>query len=124
MFLPFSLHKTSSMVVLQRYKYCGNPEKLTAYFGVVPSVSQSNQQCTIGKITKHGPKMARTSLVQCTWVAIRYSLYLRSFYEHVKKERGSAKAIITTARIYKCDRTDYTHVIIHIQLFMSPFLPQ
>ncbi|MFP3026691.1 MAG: IS110 family transposase [Wolbachia sp.] len=75
-----------------------NPEKLTAYFGVVPSVSQSNQQCTIGKITKHGPKMARTSLVQCTWVAIRYSPYLRSFYEHVKKKRGSAKAIIATAR--------------------------
>ncbi len=49
-----------------------NPEKLTAYFGVVPSVSQSNQQCTIGRITKYGPKMARTSLVQCTWVAIRY----------------------------------------------------
>ncbi|WP_341822414.1 IS110 family transposase [Wolbachia endosymbiont (group A) of Clivina fossor] len=75
-----------------------NPEKLTAYFGVVPSVSQSNQQCTIGRITKYGPKMARTSLVQCTWVAIRYSPYLKSFYEHVKKKRGSAKAIIATAR--------------------------
>ncbi len=75
-----------------------NPEKLTAYFGVVPRVSQSNQQCTIGRITKRGPKIGRTSLVQCTWIAIRYSPYLRSFYEHVKKKRGAAKAIIATAR--------------------------
>lgn len=75
-----------------------NPEKLTAYFGVVPRVSQSNQQCTIGRITKRGSKIGRTSLVQCTWIAIRYSPYLKSFYEHVKKKRGSAKAIIATAR--------------------------
>lgn len=75
-----------------------NPEKLTAYFGVVPRVSQSNQQCTIGRITKRGQKIGRTSLVQCTWIAIRYSPYLRSFYEHVKKKRGAAKAIIATAR--------------------------
>ncbi len=46
-----------------------DPEKLTAYFGVVPYVSQSNQQCTIGRITKRGSKMARTALIQCTWVA-------------------------------------------------------
>uniref|UniRef100_A0A1A9VJR0 Uncharacterized protein n=1 Tax=Glossina austeni TaxID=7395 RepID=A0A1A9VJR0_GLOAU len=75
-----------------------NPEKLTAYFGVVLRVSQSNQQCTIGRITKRGSKIGRTSLVQCTWIAIRYSPYLKSFYEHVKKKRGSAKAIIATAR--------------------------
>ncbi len=75
-----------------------NPEKLTAYFGVVPRVSQSNQQCTIGRITKRGSKIGRTSLVQCTWIAIRYSPYLKSFYEHVKKKRGSAKAIIAAAR--------------------------
>ncbi len=62
-----------------------NPEKLTAYFGVVPRVSQSNQQCTIGRITKRGSKIGRTSLVQCTWIAIRYSPYLKSFYERVKK---------------------------------------
>lgn len=75
-----------------------NPEKLTAYFGVVPRVSQSNQQCTIGRITKRGSKIGRTSLVQRTWIAIRYSPYLKSFYERVKKKRGSAKAIIATAR--------------------------
>ncbi len=74
------------------------PEKLTAYFGVVPRVSQSNQQCTIGRITKRGSKIARTSLVQCTWIAVRYSPYLKSFYEHIKKKRGSAKAITATAR--------------------------
>lgn len=72
-------------------------EKLTAYFGIVLRVSQSNQQCTIGRITKRRSK-ACTSLVQCTWVAIRYSSYLKSFYEHIKRKRGSAKVITATAR--------------------------
>ena len=75
-----------------------DPEKLTSYFGIVPKVYQFNQHCTTGSITKRGSKMARTSLVQCTWIAIRYSPYLKNFYEHIKRKRGSAKAIIATAR--------------------------
>ena len=37
-------------------------------------------------------------MVQCTWVAIRYSSYLREFYERVKAGKGAGKAIIATAR--------------------------
>jgi len=42
--------------------------------------------------------MGRTTLVQCTLVAIRYSPYLRKFYQAVKERRGSGKAIIAAAR--------------------------
>jgi transposase len=72
--------------------------KLAAFFGIVPRVSQSNESSNIGRITKRGNKIARTTLVQCTLIAKRYSPYLHSFYEKVKAKRGTGKAIIATAR--------------------------
>ena len=74
------------------------PDKLAAYFGIVPRVSQSNETDTRGRITKRGNKLVRTTLVQCTLSAIRYSGYLNSFYQKIKARRGVGKAIIATAR--------------------------
>ena len=73
-------------------------DKLAAYMGIVPKVSQSNETDNRGRITKRGNKLMRTTLVQCTLVAIRYSGYLNSFYRRIKERRGSGKAIIATAR--------------------------
>jgi len=73
-------------------------DKLAAYFGIVPRVSQSNDTDHRGRITKRGNKLMRTTLVQCTLVAIRYSGYLNSYYRRIKDRRGSGKAIIATAR--------------------------
>lgn len=72
--------------------------KLAAYFGIVPRVSHSNETCHHGRITKRGSKLGRTTLVQCTLIAKRYSPYLRHFYDRIKQRRGSGKAIIATAR--------------------------
>lgn len=72
--------------------------KLAAYFGIVPRVAQSNETERRGRITKRGNKLARTTLVQCTLIAIRYSPYLRHFYDRIRARRGSGKAIIATAR--------------------------
>lgn len=73
-------------------------KKLAAYFGMAPRVEVSNDTRHYGRITKKGTKIGRTTLVQCTWVAIRYSPYLRGFYDRVKTGKGSGKAIIATAR--------------------------
>jgi len=73
-------------------------KKLAAYFGIVPRVSNSNETNRQGRITKQGSKLGRTTLVQCTLVAIRYSNYLRAFYEKLKAKKGSGKAIIATAK--------------------------
>lgn len=72
--------------------------KLSAYFGIVPRVSDSNETVRHGRITKNGSKIGRTTLIQCTLVAKRYSPYLRRYYERIKRRRGSGKAIIATAR--------------------------
>lgn len=73
-------------------------KKLESYFGVVPRVANSNETVNHGRITKRGSKLGRTTLVQCTLVAIKYSPYLRKFYDRKKAEKGAGKAIIATAR--------------------------
>lgn len=75
-----------------------NEGKLAAYFGIVPKVKDSNETQRRGRITKRGTKLGRTTLVQCALIAIRYSDYLRHFYDRIKAKRGSGKAIIATAR--------------------------
>jgi transposase len=73
-------------------------DKLAAYVGIVPHVSQSNETDNRGRITKRGNRLVRSTLVQCALSAIRYSPYLRSYYLRLKERRGAGKAIIATAR--------------------------
>ena len=84
--------------VIGNVKDFANEDKLAAYLGIVPRVKDSNETIRHGRITKHGSTLARTTLVQCTLSAKRYSPYLRRYYERIKKYRGSGKAIIATAR--------------------------
>lgn len=73
-------------------------DKLASYFGLVPRVANSNETIHHGRITKRGSKLGRTTLVQCTLIAVRYSPYLKTFYERIKQKKGAGKAIIATAR--------------------------
>ena len=73
-------------------------DKLASYFGLVPRVANSNETIHHGRITKRGSKLGRTTLVQCTLIAVRYSSYLKNFYERIKQKKGAGKAIIATAR--------------------------
>jgi transposase len=87
-------------------------EKLASYFGIVPRVANSNETVQHGRITKRGSKLGRTTLVQCTLVAKKYSPYLSRFYERIKARKGGGKAIIATARkflgiIYRTLKNDW-----------------
>ena len=73
-------------------------DKLAAYFGIVPRIKHSNETKTQGRITKRGNKVARTTLIQCTWVTIKYSDYLRANYDRIRATRGNQRAIVATAR--------------------------
>lgn len=75
-----------------------NEKKMAAYFGIVPRVNNSNEKIRQGRITKQGSALGRTTLVQCTLIAKKYSPYLNNFYEKIKARKGSGKAIIATAR--------------------------
>ncbi|HVH87632.1 MAG TPA: transposase [Terriglobales bacterium] len=74
------------------------PGKLAAYFGMVPSVQQSNQTDHHGRITRCGNQLPRTTLVQCALIAIRYNPTLKKFYARLRQRRGTGKAILATAR--------------------------
>jgi transposase len=89
---------TVLLSVIGDVKDFADEDKLAAYFGIVPRVSDSNETIRHGRITKRGSKLGRTTLVQCTLVAKRYSPYLKQYYERIKSHRGSGKAIIATAR--------------------------
>ena len=84
--------------VIGRVEDFASAEKLASYFGIVPRVRSSNETVHHGRITKQGSRLGRTTLVQCALVAIRYSPYLKKFYEAVKARRGSGKAIVAAAR--------------------------
>ena len=93
--------KTSASILLSVIGNVNDFEdegKLASYLGLVPRVSNSNETERSGRITKQGNKLARTTLVQCALIAIRYSPYLRRFYERKKAGRGTGKAIIALAR--------------------------
>jgi len=98
--------------IIGNIKDFSNESKLFAYFGIVPRVSSSNETTHHGRITKRGSKLGRTTLVQCTLIAIRYSPYLRKFYDRIKSKKGSGKAIIATAKkllgiIYQTLKNDW-----------------
>lgn len=72
--------------------------KLASYFGIVPRVRNSNETEHSGRITKRGTKLGRTTLVQCSLIAMRYSDYLQRFFVRIAARRGKGKAIIALAK--------------------------
>jgi len=81
----------------------GGYKQFSAYAGLVPWVQSSNTTRHYGSITKRGPCELRTALVQVVLGMVRnkrttggYRLMGR--YAAMKKEKGSGKAIIATAR--------------------------
>lgn len=77
-------------------------KKYTAFCGLVPWVQDSNETIHHGKITKRGPQELRTSFVQLV-LGIRRckdtsSWRIMQRYEYMKKNKGSGKSIIATAR--------------------------
>jgi transposase len=86
------------LAVIGEVEDFADEDKLASYFGIVPRVANSADAVNHGRITKRGSKLGRTTLVQCALVAVRYSPYLKSYYERLKARRGAGKAVIATAR--------------------------
>ena len=77
-------------------------KKYAAFCGLVPWVQDSNETIHHGKITKRGPQELRTSFVQLV-LGIRRckdtsEWRMMQRYEYMKKNKGSGKSIVATAR--------------------------
>jgi transposase len=84
-------------------KRFANPKKYASYSGLAPWVQNSNESVRHGKITKRGPEELRTALVQVVMGLRRMKKKTMSWrmmqqYEMMKKNKGSGRAIIATAR--------------------------
>lgn len=76
--------------------------KFSAYCGLVPWVQCSDETKHYGKITKRGPVELRTAMIQMVLGMVRCkdekNNRLMVVYKNMKKNKGSGKAIVATAR--------------------------
>lgn len=74
------------------------PEKLSAYLGLVPRVSQSAGRCHHGRITKTGSTLVRSLVVEAAQVLARSPSPLATTYWRVRRKRGHNVAVTALAR--------------------------
>ena len=74
-----------------------NGRQVSAYFGLVPRQYQSGETDRNGRITKRGNPLARTILVECAWVSLRYNPWARKTYKRLLRGSPSRKKIAITA---------------------------
>lgn len=77
-----------------------NARQVSAYAGLVPRQHQSGASNRMGKITKRGPKVLRTALVEASWIMLRYNPWAAAFYQRIYGGQKTRKkqAIIALAR--------------------------
>lgn len=71
-----------------------------AYAGLVPRQYQSGNTDRRGRITKRGPGLLRTLLVECAWCSLRYNSWSQQTYDriHCGTPTRKKKAITAVAR--------------------------
>jgi len=72
--------------------------KLTAYAGLDPSVSQSGEKCYIGHITKKGNKRLRWCLVQAAHVAVMHDSKYAKIFHKISARKNANVAYVAVAR--------------------------
>jgi len=97
---------TSASAILAEigdYRDFENSEKLAAWCGLTPSVSQSANKLVTGRITKQGSKHVRRMLVQVAHAISRTkNSVLKRFFLRIQAKRGTKKAAVALARKVLC----------------------
>ena len=102
MTIPGVGRKTAEMIVayIDDPHRFGNARQLSSYIGLTPKQHQSGTTDRNGKISKHGPKLLRSALLQCAWSSLRYNPWSKLTYEriHGGSKTRRKKAAIALAR--------------------------
>jgi transposase len=72
--------------------------KLCAYAGLIPSTYASADKIRTGRITKRGSKWLRKTLIDAITSGSKKEHKLSVFYRKLKKNKGTGKAKVATAR--------------------------
>lgn len=76
----------------------GSPDKLAAYFGLVPRVYQSAGSCYHGPITKQGRSVGRWLAVEAAQSMVVSAAPLTATYHRVRRRKSHNVAIVALAR--------------------------
>jgi hypothetical protein len=74
------------------------PDKLAAYFGLVPSISQSADKCHYGGITKSGTKTGRWLAIEAAQQMAISGAPLTATYYRIRKKKNHNVAVTAVAR--------------------------
>ncbi|MBU1890028.1 IS110 family transposase [Patescibacteria group bacterium] len=77
-------------------------KKLCSYAGLIPSTYASAEKIRTGRITKRGSKWLRKTLVDSITSGCRKQHKLSVFYRKLKRNKGTGKAKVATARKLCC----------------------
>lgn len=74
--------------------------QVSAYAGLVPRQHQSGETNYLGKITRRGPRVLRSALVEAAWAMLRYNPWAAKLYQRFCGGHKTRKkqAIIAVAR--------------------------
>ena len=75
-----------------------SPQKLAAYFGLVPKIRQSGSTTYYGHITKAGSRNARWLAIEAAHTIARSSSPLAASYHRVRRRKGHQIAVTALAR--------------------------
>ena len=67
--------RTAEVVVVHLFdaKRFRTADEVSAYAGMVPRQYQSGETDRRGRITRRGPKLLRSAMVECAWCSLRYN---------------------------------------------------
>jgi len=77
-----------------------NYKQYCSYFGLTPKLDESGSCRRLGHISKQGPSVVRWLICESSWIVIRKSKGMKSFYERVMCGQAGRKkiAIVAVAR--------------------------
>ena len=94
---------SSILAEIGNYHDFANGNKLAAWCGLVPTISESAEKRIMGSITKQGSKHVRRMLVQVAHAISRTrNSRLKSFFMRIKAKKGTKVAVVALARKVLC----------------------
>ena len=100
--IPGVGRKTAEVIVVfiddaKRFK---TARQISAYAGLVPRQDQSGESDRMGKITRRGPRLLRSALVEAAWILLRLNPWAAELYQRLCGGLKTRKkqAIIAVAR--------------------------
>jgi transposase len=93
--------RTAEVIVshLQDAQRFRSADQVSAYAGLVPKQFQSGETDRRGRITRRGPRLLRSAMVECAWCSLRYNAWAQETWLRLQANGLSKKkAVVALAR--------------------------